>query len=69
MNQQTRIEIQGTVMRMIDSFMINNGVSAAIMEDALNKVMVQLKDRILDDLMTEAYQNAAIKDEEEVKEQ
>jgi hypothetical protein len=63
MNQQQRIELQATVLQMVDSFMVNNQISASDMEDALNKVMVQLKDRILSNVLVEIYQEKAAQEE------
>lgn len=63
MNQQQRIELQATVLQMVDSFMVNNQISASDMEDALNKVMVQLKDRILSNVLIEIYQEKAAQEE------
>lgn len=53
MDQQRRIQIQSTVLSMIDAFMVQNQVEAFEMEDALNKVMIQLKERISQDLLIE----------------
>lgn len=52
MNQfQMRLEVQGAVQAWIDSFMINNGISATMMEDALNKVLPSIKDRAIQEFL------------------
>ena len=42
-----RMRIQGAVQEFVESFMKQNNLSAAVMEDAMNKSMVWLKDQVL----------------------
>ena len=50
---QKRIEIQGAVQQWAASFMYNNNVSAAMMEDALSQTIINLKQQIIIDLLIE----------------
>ena len=59
MSLQNRIELQESVKQFIDSFMKDNNISAADMQDALNKVSVQLQEQIMSDFIRELYANAA----------
>lgn len=61
MNLQTRLELQGSLQQWIDSTMSQFNISAAQMEDAMSKVMLNLKDKVLQDYLLEqqkAYQEA-----------
>ena len=61
MNLQTRLELQGSLQQWIDSTMAQFNISAAQMEDAMSKVMLNLKDKVLQDYLLEqqkAYQEA-----------
>ena len=61
MNLQTRLELQGSLQNWVDSTMTQFNISAAQMEDAMSKVMLNLKDRVLQDYLLEqqeAYQKA-----------
>lgn len=42
-----RMRIQGAVQEFVENFMSQNNLSAAVMEDAMNKSMVWLKDQVL----------------------
>lgn len=42
-----RMRIQGAVQEFVENFMKQNNLSAAVMEDAINKSMVWLKDQVL----------------------
>jgi glycerol-3-phosphate responsive antiterminator len=56
MNLQTRLELQAAVQQLIDNFMTNNRVSPSLMEDALNKVMVGLKDAVMTEYLIQQQQ-------------
>lgn len=61
MNLQTRLELQGSLQQWIYSTMSQFNISAAQMEDAMSKVMLNLKDKVLQDYLLEqqqAYQEA-----------
>lgn len=51
---QTRLEVQGAVQQWAASFMAQYGIPAAMMEDALNKVLITLKEQIVIDLLSAA---------------
>lgn len=56
MNLQTRLELQGSLQNWVDSTMIQYNISAAQMEDAMSKVMLGLKDKVLQDYLIEQQQ-------------
>lgn len=59
---QLRLELQLSLQQWIDSTMQQYNISSAMMEDAVTKVLVQLKDKVLQDYLTEqaeAYRKAA----------
>ena len=51
MELQKRIEVQGAVQQWVDSFMLQYNISASMMEDALNKVLNNLKDKVVIELL------------------
>lgn len=55
MNYELRYEIQGATQQWVDSFISQYGVSATEMVDALNNVLVQLKDKAVQELLNAAY--------------
>ena len=61
MNLQLRLELQGSLQQWIDSTMQQYNISAAEMEDAMSRVLIKLKDQVLQDYLVEqqrAYQEA-----------
>lgn len=61
MNLQTRLELQGSLQQWIYSTMQQFNISAAEMEDAVSRVLIGLKDQVLQDYLLEqqkAYQEA-----------
>ena len=48
---ELRIRVQGMVKQWVNNFMLSNGVSATIMEDALNKVTSELKDAVIQEFI------------------
>ena len=61
MNLQLRLELQGSLQHWIDSTMQDYNISAAEMEDAVSRVLLKLKDQVLQDYLVEqqrAYQEA-----------
>ena len=61
MNLQFRLELQGSLQQWIDSTMQQYNISAAEMEDAISRVLLKLKDQVLQDYLIEqqrAYQEA-----------
>lgn len=59
MNEQQRLEVQGAIQQYVDSFMQNYNIPAAMMEDALNKVLLSLKDKVVMEFLQAAQQQAA----------
>lgn len=61
MNLQKRLELQGSLQQWIDTTMRQFNISAAEMEDAMSRIMINLKDKVLQDYLLEqqqAYQEA-----------
>ena len=61
MNLQTRLELQGSLQSWVNSTMAQFNITAAQMEDAMSKVLINLKDQVLQDYLLEqqqAYQEA-----------
>lgn len=60
---RTRLELQVSAQQWVDSVMSQYNISAAEMEDALIKVVLNLKQKILQDYLIEqqeAYQKSKI---------
>ena len=58
---QLRFELQGSLQQWINSTMQQYNISAAMMEDAMSKVMLSLKDKVWQDYFIErqkAYEAA-----------
>lgn len=63
--QQLRLEIQAMVKRVLSSIKTQNNVSAAMMEDAINSYLVDLKAEVYQEFITAiTEQPAEIKEEE-----
>lgn len=59
---QLRLELQASLQQWIDSTMQQYDISSAMMEDAVTKVLVQLKDKVFQEYLVEQakrYQQAA----------
>lgn len=63
-----RMRIQGAVQEFVESFMKQNNLSAAVMEDAMNKSMVWLKDQVLKETVLSMTQAKPQKPESEKEE-
>ena len=48
--EQYRLELQNTVRNYLEGIRVQNNVTAAAMEDAINKYLVELKDKIVNPL-------------------
>ena len=59
-NEQKRLEVYNAIDQYLGSFMIQNQVSASMMEDALNKCMLNLKDRVVQEFIEAAVQESAM---------
>lgn len=44
---ELRLRLQNALQDYVNQVMISNNVSAAMMEDALNKVLINLKDKVI----------------------
>lgn len=66
--KELRIRVQGTIQQYINELMSANNISAAMMEDALNKVLSQLKDQVLFELLNSNQQEQPqqVETEEEI---
>ena len=64
-----RMRIQGAVQEFVENFMKQNNLSAAVMEDAMNKSMVWLKDLILKETILSMTQAKPQEEPESEKEE
>lgn len=72
MNLQMRLELQESLQQWIDSAMLQYNITAAEMEDAVTKVLLKLKDKVLHDYLLEqqkAYQEALASSVQETQEE
>lgn len=53
---ELRLRLQNTMQDYVNQVMISNNVPAAMMEDALNKVLINLKDKVLLEFIAAASQ-------------
>lgn len=56
MNIQQHLEIQASAQQWADDFMQNYNISATEMTDALTKVLLNLKDKVIVEYLTEIAQ-------------
>lgn len=56
-NLQTRLELEISAQQWVDSVMSQYSIAAAEMEDALTKVLLNLKQQVLRDYLTEQQEN------------
>ena len=64
---QTRLELQGAVQQWIDSFMAQHNISPAMMDDALSKALLNIKELVIQEYLI-AAQMASSNQQEDVKE-
>lgn len=55
-NLQLRLELQASLQQWIDTTMSNYDISAAEMEDALSRILLKLKDKVLENYLMEQQQ-------------
>lgn len=48
---QKRMEVQASVIEWIDFFMKQNDISASMMEDALSKALISIKDKAVKEFL------------------
>jgi hypothetical protein len=64
--QQLRLEIQSMVQRVLDSIKQQNQISPSVMEDAINKYLVGLKEEVLQEFIAAiTVQTPSVPQEEE----
>ena len=71
-NYEMRFQVQATLQQLVESFMQQNNLSAAVVEDALNKVTLYVKDLAIKELLVSLQQQSEPQDlveEEEQKEE
>lgn len=57
--EQYRLELQNTVKEFLEGIRVQNKVSAAAMEDAINKYLLELKDKVMTEFIAAASQPPA----------
>lgn len=60
--EQYRLELQNTVKEFLEGIRVQNKVSAAAMEDAINKYLLELKDKVMTEFIAAASQPSAVED-------
>ena len=55
--EQFRLELQNAVKQCLDGIQMQNQVTSAAMEDAINKYLVTLKDKVLQEFIAAASQS------------
>ena len=66
--EQFRLELQNAVKQCLDGIQMQNQVTSAAMEDAINKYLVTLKDKVLQEFIAAASQ-PLLAEEQLVKEE
>ena len=64
---QTRLELQGAVQQWVDSFMAQHNISPAMMDDALSKALLNIKELVIQEYLI-AAQMASSNQQEDVEE-
>lgn len=54
--EQFRLELQNAIQQCLDGIQMQNQVTSAAMEDAVNKYLVTLKDKVLQEFIAAASQ-------------
>ena len=57
---QKRMEVQASVIEWIDFFMKQNNISASMMEDALSKALISIKDKAIKEFLTYVQAQAQV---------
>lgn len=63
---QKRMEVQASVIEWVDFFMKQNNISASMMEDALSKALISIKDKAIKEFLVFAQQQTKGPLEEEM---
>ena len=67
--EQFRLELQNAVKQCLDGIQIQNQVTSAAMEDAINKYLVTLKDKVLQEFIAAVSQPPVAEEEQLTKEE
>lgn len=57
---QKRMEVQASVIEWIDFFMKQNNISASMMEDALSKALISIKDKAIKEFLVFAQAQSQV---------
>lgn len=60
--EQFRLDAQTTISSLLEDVRVQNGVPAAIMEDAINKYLVKLKDVVVQEFIQAVMAESAASD-------
>lgn len=60
--EQFRLDAQTTISSLLEDVRIQNGVPAAVMEDAINKYLVKLKDVVVQEFIQAVMAESAASD-------
>ena len=61
--EQFRLELQNAVKQCLDGIQMQNQVSSAAMEDAINKYLLTLKDKVLQEFIAAASQSPVVEEQ------
>lgn len=61
--EQFRLELQNAVKQCLDGIQMQNQVSSAAMEDAINKYLLTLKDKVLQEFIAAASQPSVVEEQ------
>lgn len=60
MNLQSQYEVKGATQKWVVSLMQQHNIPASIMVDALNSVLLNLKDAVIQEMFEESYRAVAM---------
>lgn len=60
--EQFRLDAQITISSLLEDVRVQNGVPAAVMEDAINKYLVKLKDVVVQEFIQAVMAESAASD-------
>lgn len=61
-HEQFRLDAQTTIDSLLEDVRVQNGVPAAVMEDAINKYLVKLKDVVVQEFIQAVMAESAASD-------
>lgn len=68
-HEQQRLETQSAVVSWINWFMAQNQIPASLMEDALNKAILSLKDQVVQEFIQAVTAETAANEQEPKEEE